>query len=159
MPDMLVRLYDLPPAGELLKQLAAEGVTVRHALAPEKHLVLAFIGEHFGPGWASEASVTFGRTPVTTLIALEADRVIGFACYDAIQLDYFGPTGVAESCRGRGIGKALLLATLEAQRNQGYAYSIIGGAGPQDFYARAVGAVPIEGSEPGIYRGMLRDGE
>lgn len=40
-------------------------------------------------------------------------------------------------------------------RSQGYGYAIIGGVGPADFYAETVGATPIEGSDPGIYRGML----
>ena len=31
-----------------------------------------------------------------------------------------------------------------------------GGAGPTAFYSNAVGAVLIEGSEPGVYRGLLR---
>ncbi len=38
---------------------------------------------------------------------------------------------------------------------EGYAYAIIGGAGPTEFYTKAVGAVAIEGSTPGIYRGVL----
>ena len=38
---------------------------------------------------------------------------------------------------------------------QGYGYAIIGGVGPAEFYAKTVGAIPIEGSEPGIYRGLL----
>ena len=29
------------------------------------------------------------------------------------------------------------------------------GMGPAEYYAKAVGAVPIEGSQPGIYRGLL----
>ena len=37
----------------------------------------------------------------------------------------------------------------------GYAYGVIGGVGPADFYARAVGAMPIEGSSPGIYMDIL----
>lgn len=42
-------------------------------------------------------------------------------------------------------------------REQGYAYAIIGGVGPVEFYAKTVGAVVIEGSDPGIYRGMIRE--
>ena len=53
--------------------------------------------------------------------------------------------------RGRGIGKALLLTALEGLREIGYAYGIIGGVGPAEFYAKACGAVMIEGSTPGIY--------
>ena len=40
-------------------------------------------------------------------------------------------------------------------RQQGFGYAIIGGVGPAEFYSKAVGAVAIEGSEPGIYRGLL----
>jgi len=40
-------------------------------------------------------------------------------------------------------------------RAQGYAYAIIGGVGPQDFYAKTVGAVLIDGSSPGVYGGTL----
>lgn len=57
--------------------------------------------------------------------------------------------------RGKGIGEALLIESLAAMRATGYAYAIIGGAGPTQFYARAVGAVEIPGSTPGIYAGML----
>lgn len=68
---------------------------------------------------------------------------------------FFGPTGVDMSARGKGIGQALLLRTLLDMRDQGYGYAVIGGAGPTEFYQRSVGAIPIEGSSPGIYRGML----
>jgi predicted N-acetyltransferase YhbS len=54
-----------------------------------------------------------------------------------------------------GIGKALLFACLEDMKHQGFGYAIIGGVGPAEFYAKAVGAVAIEGSAPGIYRGLL----
>jgi len=36
-------------------------------------------------------------------------------------------------------------------RELGYAYAIIGGAGPVDFYVKTLGAIPIPGSSPGIY--------
>ena len=41
-------------------------------------------------------------------------------------------------------------------RQQGYGYAIVGGVGPTAFYSKAVGAVLIEGSELGVYRGLLR---
>ena len=151
MQDMLVRLYDLPA----LETAKVEGIATRAALAPEKRLVVTWVGEHFGDGWASETDVTFARTPVSCFIALEGQKIRGFACYDAIAPNFFGPTGVDEQQRGRGIGKALLLRTLHAQAAQGYGYSIIGGVGPAEFYRKAVGAIVIEGSDPGIYRGVL----
>ena len=49
----------------------------------------------------------------------------------------------------------LLLAGLHAMKEHNYAYAVISWAGPADFYTRMVGAVPIEGSAPGYYRGPL----
>ena len=53
------------------------------------------------------------------------------------------------------VGTALLLPSLEDMKHAGYGYAIIGGVGPADYYAKAVGAVAIEGSDVGIYRGLL----
>ena len=70
----------------------------------------------------------------------------------------FGPVGVRADYQGRGIGKALLLTCLHAMAVEGYAYAVIAGAGPTEFYAKVVGATVIEGSEPGIFRDPLTGG-
>jgi len=153
--DMLVKLYDLPPSHEALSRLAAAGVSVRRALPPEKHKVLEWVRSTFSEAWASEADVAFGHQPVSCFVAIQGKSLLGFACHDATCPNFFGPTGVDAGARGCGIGTALLLACLDDMRHQGFAYAIIGGVGPADFYAKTVGAIPIEGSEPGIYRGLL----
>ena len=155
MVDMLVRLYDLPDATELYRKVAAAGVTLRRARAFEKHTVAAFAGEHFSTKWVSEVEVALSRQPVACYIATRDQQILGFACFDVTQRGFFGPTGVAEAARGLGLGKALLFKTLEALRELGHAYAIIGGVGPKDFYAKACGAVEIPGSDPGIYGDML----
>jgi hypothetical protein len=155
MPDMLVKLYCLSKWDTLREQLSAQGVDIRRAIAPEKHHVIKWVREHFGEGWASETEVAFTNHPVSCYIAVCGKNILGFACYDATCKNFFGPTGVAESERGRGIGKALLFACLDAMAAEGFGYAIIGAAGPTGFYAKAVGATPIEGSEPGIYRGVI----
>ena len=66
------------------------------------------------------------------------------------------PTGVHETARGKKLGLALLYHSLIAMKAQGYAYAIIGSAGPVDFYANAVGAVPIAADKEDIYQGLLR---
>ncbi len=155
MPDMLVRLYDLPDAAAERARLGAVGINIRAAMPYEKHQVLAWVEEHFSAAWASECAAAFAQAPVACHIATQAGRILGFACHDCTCPDYFGPTGVDEASRGQGVGRALLLANLHAMRARGYAYAIIGGVGPADFYARTVGAVLIEGSTPGIYRDRL----
>jgi GNAT superfamily N-acetyltransferase len=156
--DMLVRLYDLPESSSRVHALRSAGIEVRRALAPERHVVVSWVREHFSDGWASECEVSLGRSPISCFRAQRGQEVLGFACYDATAKAFFGPTGVLERERKRGIGTALLLVTLEAMAAEGYAYAIIGAAGPADFYARAVGAVPIAGSTPGVYANLLRGG-
>lgn len=157
MPDMLVKLYELPEAAPVLKELSERGVEIRRGIAPEKHLVARWVKEHFNEHWVSEAEAAFANRPVSCHLALKEGKLAGFSCYDATCKAFFGPTGVDASLRGLGIGKGLLLASLQDMAANGYAYAIIGGAGPVDFYSHTVGAVPIEGSVPGIYRGMLRE--
>lgn len=151
---MLARLYDLPPSAPETARLAGEGVVCRRAEAYERSQVTAFAARHF-PHWEDEAAAAFHNTPPGIFIAVENRAVQGFACYNVTRPDYFGPTGVLESQRGRGIGRALLLQCLEALAAEGYAYAIIGGVGPAEFYERAVGATLIPGSEKGIYRNRL----
>lgn len=156
MTDMLVKLYTLPPLAPALDKQRAGGVDIRRPLAPEKHLVLKWVGDNFYPHWASECDVAFARTPIACFIAVERGQIIGFACYDATRLNFFGPTGVGPAARGRGTGTALLLAALHAMYEQGYGYAIIGDVGPLDYYVKTVSAVEIADSTPGVYAGMLR---
>ena len=155
MSDLLVRLWELPALERALAACASSGVTVRRALAPEKPLALAFARRHFAP-WEAEVDVAFARLPVACFVAVGDAAILGFACHDAIAPDYFGPTGVVESARGRGVGRALALAALHALKAQGYAYAIVGGVGPAAFYEKAFGATPIERSTQGLYAGMLK---
>jgi GNAT superfamily N-acetyltransferase len=157
MQDMLVRLYDLPDHMSLIEKLQNEGIVIRRPLAAEKSIVLDWVTKHFGTGWASEAAVSFSYQPIACFIAILSGRVVGFACYDSCYRNFFGPTGVDEKARNKGIGKALLLECLYAMKSQGYAYGIIGGVGPAEFYAKAVGATLIDGSNPGIYDGIMSD--
>jgi hypothetical protein len=153
--DMLVKLYALPDSRDAFERLGKAGITTRRALAPEKHRVVAWVRQNFSEAWASEVDVAFSRQPVSCFIAIRQKSILGFACHDATCRNFFGPTGVEANERKHGIGKALLFNCLEAMKQQGYGYAIIGGVGPAEFYAKAVGAIPIEGSEPGVYRGLL----
>src|SRR5216683_1750438 len=139
--DMLVKLYDLPDSSRAFERLRQAGNVIRRALAPEKHKVIAWVRKTFSEAWASEVEVAFARQPVTCFIAVQQKKIVGFACHDATCPNFFGPTGIEPNARKNGIGKALLFACLEDMRQQGFGYAIIGGVGPAEFYAKAVGAV------------------
>lgn len=155
MIDMFVRLYDLPESAMMYQRVAESGVTLRRARAFEKHTVAAFAKAHFSEKWVSEVEVALSRQPITCFIATRDKQILGFACYDTTMRGFFGPTGVLESARGLGLGKALLFRSLEGLRDLGHAYAIIGGVGPREFYAKNCGAIEIPGSDPGTYTDLL----
>lgn len=154
MTDLLIRLYDLPVfAAE--EKVRAGGIVVRRAISPERHIVLDWIGTHFGDTWVSEAALGMSQQPATVYLAVKGQELLGFACYDTTAKGFFGPTGVDEKARGQGIGEALLIATLRAMREAGYAYGVIGDPGPVAFYTKRLDALEIPKSKPGHYAGML----
>ncbi|MDZ4763340.1 MAG: GNAT family N-acetyltransferase, partial [Chloroflexota bacterium] len=114
MTDMLVKLYRLPPLEPIIAATTAQNIAIRRAIAPEKHVVLDWVGEHFSPFWVSECEVAFSRQPTSIHVAIFEEKLVGFGCYDSTALGFFGPTGVDEAMRGRGVGAALLLACLHA---------------------------------------------
>ena len=151
MTDMLVRLYELPDLGGYSERMEKIGVRVRRPNVWEKPLLLDWVKEHFSLSWALECETAFAIRPPSCFIAVKDSALIGFACYDCTRLNFFGPTGVAAHATGKGVGTMLLLSCLHTMKDDGYAYAIIGGVGPAEFYAKAVGAMAIEGSSPGIY--------
>lgn len=152
MPDMLVNLLKLPS----LDRLADDSINIRRAQPFEISPVREFVKQNFSLAWADEISVGFANKPVSVVIATRAGCVIGFAGYECTRKAFFGPTGVVESERGSGVGTALLIASLWGLRELGYVYAVIGSAGPANFYERAVGAIVIPDSEPGIYVDLLK---
>jgi GNAT superfamily N-acetyltransferase len=150
MPDLLVNLLKLP-AGE-----ATQGFNIRRAQPFELTPVRNFVTENFSRGWADEISVGFARQPISVFVATIDRQLAGFAAYECTRRGFFGPAGVVQAARGKGVGKSLLLASLEAMREMGYVYAIIGAAGPVRFYQKTVGAIIIPDSEPGIYTDLLK---
>ena len=149
MADLLVNLLKLPAA--------EQDSRVRRAQPFELTPVRRFVETNFSRSWADEISVGFARQPVSVFVATIDRELVGFAAYECTRRGFFGPTGVIPAARDKGIGKALLLASLSALREMGYVYAIIGAAGPVHFYQKTVGAIVIPDSEPGIYTDLLKD--
>ncbi|MCB1957205.1 MAG: GNAT family N-acetyltransferase [Rhodocyclaceae bacterium] len=158
MSDMLVRLYDLPALAPALAEPALADVRIKRPLALDIRPILQAVTAAFGasaPGWADECHACLLRQPATCFVAERDGQLVGFACYDATARGMFGPVGVIGPARGKGIGRALLLHCLHAMAADGYAYAVIGWVNDPAYYQAAVGAVLIEGSEPGVYRRRL----
>ena len=99
----------------------------------------------------------FANNPVTCYIATKNKKIIGFAYYEATAKNFFGPMAVLQEERKKGIGKALLLKSLESMGGMGYAYAIIGWPAKSaiPFYEKCVGAVMIEEKSSGVYKRMI----
>ena len=155
MPDLLVNLLKLPPLEPVMLEMSNANITIRRAQPYEITQVLDFVEREFSVAWADEISVGFANKPVSVYIAVANKEIVGFAGYECTRRSFFGPTGVVDSFQGRGIGKALVLASLGGLREMGYVYAIIGRAGPIEFYEKTVGAIVIPDSDPGIYTDLL----
>jgi len=156
MPDLLVNLLKLPPLEPVMLEMNNADIIVRRAQPFEITQALEFVEREFSVAWADEISVGFANKPVSVYIAIADQEIVGFASYECTRRSFFGPTGVVDSMQSRGIGKALLLASLWGLREMGYVYGIIGRAGPVEFYKNAVGAIVIPDSDPGIYTDFLK---
>jgi len=156
MHDMLVKLYDLKNDWNFIDVQEKLGITIRKPIGPEKSVVVNWARVNFAEAWANEVDIALSNMPFTCYVAIEDKEIIGFACYDSTALGMFGPTGISEKCRGKGTGKALLLACMLDMKLKGYAYAVIGGVGPAEFYHKAVNAVIIPDSGPGIYKELLK---
>ena len=155
MPDMLVNLLDIPDERPLLESLLGKGIQIRRALAPDKFRVVPWVQTNSGISAAGECDVCFSHTPISCFLATRGASIVGYACYHATAPDFFGPTRVLDAEQKLGIGRALLLRSLRALRDEGYVYAIIGGVGPQEFYEKVVNATLIADSTPGVYRDFI----
>lgn len=108
--------------GQREDELSDEGIIVRRAEPDDIVPLLQFLEAHF-PHWKGDATGVmrdlFGGDPrgVTLHVAEDNGEIIGYA---QTRAERFGPFGVDEAYRGRGVGAVLLSRTLRAMRAQGF---------------------------------------
>ncbi|MFI4910906.1 MAG: GNAT family N-acetyltransferase [Sedimentisphaeraceae bacterium JB056] len=155
MADLIVRLYDLPELSSSMSKMKELDIEIRRPMPFESRIVVKWVEDNYGQSWAMQAQAAFYNQPISCFMAVKNNSIIGFAAYDATCINFFGPTGVLEEYQGRGIGKSLLLQSMAAMRENGYAYAIVGGAGPIDYYKKTLDAQEIHKSTPGIYANRI----
>lgn len=116
------------------------------AIRANAEAMLPFVEREFGRIWRFEAARAFERELPPAFIEEHAGEITGFAVHDVNNrgLGFFGPTGVAKSMRGKGIGCRLLLASLADLRRLGYARAVIPWTDALDFYRKCCGAKPAQ---------------
>ncbi len=153
---MLIKLYELDDDWQFIVGQKNRGITIRKPIGPEKHLIVQWVSDNFSSAWAGETDAAFANRPRSCFVAIKQALIVGFACYDATALGFFGPIGVDRRHRRKGTGTALLMACLLDMKLKGYGYAIVGAVKDTDFYINTVGAQEIAGSTPGIYRTRVR---
>ena len=157
MADMLVKLYNIPHSRDIEENLFKSGIRIKKALAPDRSRIIAFSRTCAKDDYSDEVKAAFSNNPITCYIATREKKIIGFACYEATARNFFGPMAVLESERKKGIGKALLLKSLESMQEMGYAYAIIGWPAKSavDFYKKCVNAILVDEKSSGVYKQMI----
>lgn len=157
MADLIVNLYEKE---DFLKdnnvKVKNEEIKVKRLLSPNSDRLVEFVQKHFSIGWTSEVKAGIYKENPTCFVATHNSEIIGFACYDATAKGYFGPTGVNEEYRGNNIGQVLLLTTLNAMKESGYGYAVIGGVNDKvaGFYGRYVNFIKYE-TKPDLYSRLI----
>ncbi len=155
MPDMIVPLYGTDFSNEELRG----NIKIVRAMALDKQRILSFVEYEFKnicPEWVFECELALLKPNPSCFIAVDSGKIVGFACYNTSALGMFGPFGVSESYRKNGLGTSLLHKCLNAMKFEGYAYAVIGWVSSIDYYKRAVGALPIPDSFPGVYQRLVK---
>ena len=150
--DLLIKLYDMTFEEHFSENLINRDAVLRKPIGPDRSAIISWAKQHFPALWLGEIERALANTPCSCFIAQQGSALLGFACYDATALGYFGPVGVIEEARGKGIGGSLTKACLLDMRLKGYGYAIVGMADAIEFYRKIAAVIEIPGSDPGIYR-------
>jgi len=122
--DRLLSDFVLPAdVRDLEAALNAQDVHVEPVTPAYYTRLLAFTDQEFYADWTRSLREALARgLPASRLyICREEETILGFAMFGGYDesLERFGPFGVAESQRGRGLGKLLLYRVLEEMKRQG----------------------------------------
>lgn len=140
----LSRFWFLRRVHNVEEAFEAEGIVFRRPGPAERDRVSAWVAEKFSPFWGYEAAATFGEQGVKTLVAEEGGETLGFASYGGLEPEWFGPIGVEERLRGKGIGSVLLFKALESMREEGLSEAVIPWTSHLFFYTQVPGVKGVE---------------
>lgn len=157
MADMLVKLFQIPSSQETEKDLSDSGIRIKRALAPDRRKIIEFSKTCAEEDYSDEVTAAFANNPITCYVATKDKKPVGFACFEATAKNFFGPMAVLKEERKKGIGRALLLRSLQSMEEMGYAYAIIGWPSRTaiPFYEKCVQAEMIPEKSSGVYTRMV----
>ena len=106
--------------------------------------IINFIKQNFSPNWATEAKMALKEPNGGLWIAYNnQNQIIGFSAYSALEPNWFGPIGVIEKERRKGIGTILLYKALNSIRLNGIRYATIPWTNHLKFYTQLSNIIEI----------------
>lgn len=138
---MSVDLLDFEPSDEYYltaESLAAEGIEIEYFSTPYTHKLLSFLETEFPGDWAAVIRERLRQhcDPKDIVIARKGDEVLGYCQVDG---EHFGPFGVHESLRGKGVGTVLIIKAMQYAKQKGIRHLWLAWTGAVDFYSRKAG--------------------
>jgi ribosomal protein S18 acetylase RimI-like enzyme len=116
--------FQTPPEITALEaRLATEGIAIRSVRPADLPELMPFIAARFGWDWyrfAQEYLLELygrGSDEICLLVATQANRIVG---YCQARRERFGPFGVADELRNRGVGRVLLFRCLAEMLARGF---------------------------------------
>ncbi|MCP4444020.1 MAG: GNAT family N-acetyltransferase [Myxococcales bacterium] len=100
------------------------------------------VATNFSEGWKHEMTRSATHSQgVHIALVRNTGQLAGFAAHDGNNAGrgWFGPTGTLPAHRGKGLGAALLLASLLDIRNAGHRQCQVAWVGPRAFYYKIAG--------------------
>ena len=77
MPDMLIKLFELVDDWGFMAAQKEYGITIRKPIGPETHLIVGWVSDQFGAGWAAETEVAMSNRPRSCFVAVKDSMIIG----------------------------------------------------------------------------------
>jgi len=120
------------------ESLSQEGVKVQYFQPEYTHKLLSFLETEFPGDWATVIRERIRKhcDPKDIVIALRGDEVVGYCQVDG---EHFGPFGVHNSLRGKGVGTVLILHAMQYAKEKGIRHLWLAWTGAVDFYSRKAG--------------------
>jgi len=127
----------------LEKMLIDERIVFRKPSFAEKSKVQEWIEGRFGKFWTYEVGEAFRAPTPKVWVAEKGDEILGFSAYSALERYWFGPIGVSDQIKHKGLGTVLLFKTLDSMREEGCSTACIPWTGHLFFYTQVPGIMGV----------------
>lgn len=118
-------------------------LVIRRAGQEYRETVFKWIKTEFSVFWAYEADASFKYANPKLWLAEENNKIIGFSVYGTLEPHWFGPIGVSNEARSRGIGSILLFNCLRSLREEGQRHAVVPWTNHLFFYTQVPGITRV----------------